>query len=49
MGLTDPDPLVRGTGPDTSITKKMARNPPILLLFYDFLSLNNDENERSKK
>jgi hypothetical protein len=37
---TDPDPLIRGTGPDP--------DPSIIKLLYDFLSLKNDVNVPSK-
>jgi hypothetical protein len=48
--LSLPDPLVRGTDLDPSITiiKQNWQEKPLFLLFCDFLSLNNDVNVLSK-
>jgi hypothetical protein len=48
LGLSDPDPIVRGTDPAPDLDQaKIARKtyiPTVLWLFYDFLSLKNDVN-----
>jgi hypothetical protein len=51
LGLQDPDPLIRGTDPDPSISSKNSfKNfiPTDLWLLYDFLSLKNYVNVASK-
>ncbi len=47
LGLPDPDPLVRDTDPDPSITSKNSKKN-IDSYWYDFLSLKNDVNVPSK-
>ncbi len=47
LDLLDPDPLVRGTDLDPSVTMQIygSKNnliPTVLRLLYDFLSLKND-------
>jgi hypothetical protein len=48
LGLPDPEPLVRGTDPDSdpSIIKQVRKTliPTVLLLIYYFLSLKNNVN-----
>jgi hypothetical protein len=36
FGLLDPDPLVKGTVPDPSISKQKLQEKPLFLLFCDF-------------
>jgi hypothetical protein len=49
LGLPDPDPLVRGTDPDTLSSSKKNIDSYCFVTFYEFLSLKNDVNALSKR